>query len=203
MIVLEHSVFYFYSMAFHQLDLFGAMTTPVVEPSKSTVERDSNVLNVNENDSSLSETVTEVTNTGVLIVKKDSRGRKSNKDTFTGVDQMGIPDDEALRMKLYHPIRNVAKWFGVPASQIRFWENQFEVLTPRKNRKGDRLFRFEDIQYLKTIYYLLRIKKYSIEGAREYLKENKKAADDNTQIVESLNSIKGFLLELKASLNYE
>ena len=203
MIILEHSVFYFYSMAFHQLDLFGAMTTPVVEPSKSTVERDSNVLNVNENDSSLSETVTEVTNTGVLIVKKDSRGRKSNKDTFTGVDQMGIPDDEALRMKLYHPIRNVAKWFGVPASQIRFWENQFEVLTPRKNRKGDRLFRFEDIQYLKTIYYLLRIKKYSIEGAREYLKENKKAADDNTQIVESLNSIKGFLLELKASLNYE
>jgi len=147
--------------------------------------------------------VSEVSNTGVLVVKKEARGRKSNKDTFSGVDQMGIPDDETIRMKLYHPIRNVAKWFGVPASQIRFWENQFEVLTPRKNRKGDRLFRFEDIQYLKTIYYLLRIKKYSIEGAREYLKENKKAADDNTQIVESLTAIKGFLMELKSSLNYE
>ncbi len=190
-------------MAFQQLDLFGAIITPAVESSKSTVEKENNVLNINEPESILTNSNTEIFTTTLTEIKKDTRGRKSNKEIFSGVDQMGIPDDEVLRMKLYHPIRQVSKWFGVPASQIRFWENQFEVLTPRKNKKGDRLFRFEDIQYLKTIYYLLRIKKFSIEGAREYLKENKKAADDNTQIVESLTAIKGFLLELKSSLNYE
>ncbi len=188
-------------MAFKQLDLFGALTMPTVEDSKSTEENIDNGLIVNENDETYTETITEVTAEGALVVTKNKRGRKSNKEIFAGVNQIGVPDDEELRKKLYHPIRQVAKWFGVPSSQIRFWENQFEVLTPRKNRKGDRLFRFEDIQYLKTIYYLIRIRKFSIEGAREYLKENKMAIDNNFKIIESLTSIKGFLLELKLSLN--
>ena len=149
-------------MAIKQLDLFGDIVIPSVEPSTSTVELDSNESNINETESISTKIYTEVTATGELLIKKDTRGRKSNKEIFGGVDQMGIPEDEVLRMKLYHPIRQVAKWFGVPSSQIRFWENQFEVLTPRKNKKGDRLFRFEDIQYLKTIYYLLRIKKYKL-----------------------------------------
>ena len=188
-------------MAFTQLDLFGAMSTPKEEEMKNVVEVLDQDTVLNHQESTTEETITEVTAAGTLVVTQKKRGRKSNKEIFAGVNQIGIPDDAELKQKLYHPIRQVAKWFGVPASQIRFWENQFEVLTPRKNRKGDRLFRFEDIQYLKTIYYLIRIRKFSIEGAREYLKENKLATDNNYSIIESLNSIKSFLLELKESLN--
>ena len=202
MVVGKGWLFYFYRMAFTQLDLFGAMAMSAVEDSKITVEQVDNDLIVNENTETYTDTITEVTPEGNLVVTKGKRGRKSNKEIYAGVNQMGIPDDEELRMKLYHPIRQVAKWFGVPASQIRFWENQFEVLTPRKNRKGDRLFRFEDIQYLKTIYYLIRIRKFSIEGAREYLKENKVAIENNYSVIESLTAIKGFLMQLKESLNH-
>lgn len=203
MVVHELSLFYFYSMGFKQLDLFGAEIPSEVKDEQSTIERSDNILTVNESEVFSSESGTEVNPSETLVATKGKRGRKSNKETFAGVDQMGIPDDEELRMKLYHPMRQVAKWFGVPASQIRFWENNFEVLKPRKNRKGDRLFRLEDIQNLKTIYYLLRIKKYSIEGAREFLKDNKKSVDHNFQVIESLTSIRGFLMELKESLNYE
>ena len=193
----EQSLFYFYSMGFKQLDLFG-MAVSTVETSE-TIEQPivkESATNYTSEGVSSSEAATQ----GEVIIAK-KRGRKSNKEVHAAVDEIGIPNDSELKLKLYHPIRQVAKWFGVPASQIRFWENQFEVLAPRKNRKGDRLFRFEDIQYLKTIYYLIRIRKYSIEGAREYLKENRIAADSNYQIIESLQNIKSFLLELKESLS--
>ena len=184
-------------MGFKQLDLFGAPDTS--DTTFNTVEPST----VNE---SIVSYASESNKSGLVKVNEQlptakKRGRKSNKEVHAAIDEIGIPDDAELKLKLYHPIRQVAKWFGLPASQIRFWENQFEVLAPRKNRKGDRLFRFEDIQYLKTIYYLIRIRKYSIEGAREYLKENRIAADSNYQIIESLNNVKGFLLELRESLS--
>ena len=79
------------------------------------------------------------------------------------------------------------------------WENEFDILKPKKNSKGDRYFRPEDVKNLKLIYQLLRERKYTIEGAKEFLKKNKNA-DLKFAMVESLKNLKSFLNELKASL---
>lgn len=131
---------------------------------------------------------------------KSKRGRKSFKEMDEEVGLVNIPDEEELRKKLYYPIREVAAFFNVNTSLIRAWEVEFDVLQPRKNRKGDRLFRVEDIKNLQIIYYLLRNKKFSVDGAKKYLKENKKKADTNQQLLQSLTKFRSFLVELKTNL---
>ena len=128
------------------------------------------------------------------------RGRKSHKDLDASVDLINIPDEETLKQKLYYGISEVADWFNVNVSQIRFWENEFDILQPRKTKKGDRLFRIEDIKNLQLIYHLIRQRKFSIEGAKTYLKNNKQKADINFELVQSLTKFRSFLLELKANL---
>jgi DNA-binding transcriptional MerR regulator len=128
------------------------------------------------------------------------RGRKSLKENNLDVALLDIPDDETLARKQYYSISEVAEWFNMKPSLLRFWENEFDILKPRKNRKGDRLFRPEDIKNLRIIYYLLRQQKYSIEGAKQYLKDNKKKAEVQVQLVESLTKFRSFLLELRANL---
>ena len=129
------------------------------------------------------------------------RGRKSYSEIDTEIDLIEIPDEKVLSQKLYYTISEVASWFKVNTSLLRYWENEFDILKPRKTRKGDRLFRVEDIKNLQIIYFLLRQKKYSIEGARTYLKQNKSQADTHAQLVQSLTKFKTFLLELKAGLH--
>ena len=129
------------------------------------------------------------------------RGRKSYSEIDTEIDLIEIPDEKVLSQKLYYTISEVASWFKVNTSLLRYWENEFDILKPRKTRKGDRLFRVEDIKNLQIIYFLLRQKKYSIEGARTYLKQNKSQADTQAQLVQSLTKFKSFLLELKAGLH--
>lgn len=131
--------------------------------------------------------------------KKQTRGRMSLKDMDAGVDLIEVPDDEVLFEKLYYSIGTVSEMFKVNQSLIRYWENEFDILKPRKNGKGDRLFRPEDVKNLKLIYSLLRERKYTIEGAKEFLKNNKKA-DEKFAMIESLKKLKGFLNELKANL---
>jgi len=133
-------------------------------------------------------------------IVKAKRGRKSYTEAYDNVDLVDIPSDEQLKEKLYYSISEVAGWFNVTTSQLRFWENEFAILKPRKNRKGDRLFRPEDIQNLKIIHYLLRHRKFSIEGAKDYFKTNKHKTEIAVQLQESLTNIKSFLLELKANL---
>ena len=129
------------------------------------------------------------------------RGRKSYSEIDTEIDLIEIPDEKVLSQKLYYTISEVASWFKVNTSLLRYWENEFDILKPRKTRKGDRLFRVEDIKNLQIIYFLLRQKKYSIEGARTYLKQNKSQADTEAQLVQTLTKFKTFLLELKAGLH--
>ena len=128
------------------------------------------------------------------------RGRKSFKEINLDVALLDIPDDDVLYKKQYYSITEVAEWFHVNASLLRFWEREFDILRPRKNRKGDRLFRPEDIKNLRIIYYLLRQQKFSIEGAKQFLKDNKKKAEMQTQLVEALTKFRSFLLELQANL---
>lgn len=131
--------------------------------------------------------------------RKQTRGRMSLKDMDAGVDLIEVPEDAILFEKAYYAIGTVAEMFKVNQSLIRFWENEFDILKPKKNGKGDRLFRPEDVKNLKLIYSLLRERKYTIEGAKDFLKHNKKA-DEKFAMIESLKKLKGFLNELKANL---
>ncbi len=131
--------------------------------------------------------------------KKPLRGRMKLKDMAVNVDLLQIPTDDILFQKSYYSIGKVAEMFKENISLIRFWENEFDILKPKKNNKGDRFFRPEDVKNLQMIYHLLREKKYTIEGAKEFLKRNKKA-EAHFAAIESLKSLKLFLQELKANL---
>ncbi len=128
-----------------------------------------------------------------------TRGRRSLKDISINADLINIPPDEILFQKQYYSIGEVATMFRENQSLIRYWETEFDILQPRKNRKGDRFFRPVDIKNLVLIYDLLRRRKFTIEGAKDYLKKNKRA-EEKFAMIQSLEKIKGFLLELKANL---
>src|SRR6185312_13224500 len=133
------------------------------------------------------------------IKPKSTRGRKSLKQAALDANIIDIPADEILFQKLYYSIGDVAAMFHENTSLIRYWENEFSILKPKKNKKGDRFFRPEDIKNLKMIYHLLRERKYTIEGAKEFIKNNK-AAGEKHEMIESLEKIKSFLIELKNNL---
>jgi DNA-binding transcriptional MerR regulator len=127
------------------------------------------------------------------------RGRKSLKEVAAEASLIEIPADEVLFSKQYYTMGEVSEMFHVNQSLLRFWETEFDILQPKKNKKGDRYFRPTDIKNLHLIYHLLRQKKYTIEGAKEFLKKNKKA-DERFEVIQRLQQIKAFLLEWKAQL---
>ena len=132
--------------------------------------------------------------------KNKSGGRQAINTYEADAALVDIPEDELLHSKQYYPIGEVASMFNVNISLIRFWEKEFDILKPRKNKKGDRLFRPEDIKNLKLIYFLLREKKYTIDGARTFIKKGKKM-QGKFEAIESLKNIRVMLLELKGSLS--
>ena len=134
-----------------------------------------------------------------LEKRRSPRGRLSLKEIHLNADLIQIPPDDILFQKQYYSIGEVSKWFRVNQSLIRYWETEFDILEPRKNRKGDRFFRPIDVKNLVLIHDLLRRRKFTIEGAKEFLKKNKKA-DEKFKMIQSLEKIKGFFNELKASL---
>ena len=87
------------------------------------------------------------------IKPKSKRGRKSLKDYSVEPDIITVPEDEILFQKQYYSIGDVAAMFKENTSLIRYWENEFSILKPKKNKKGDRFFRPEDIKNLKIIYH--------------------------------------------------
>lgn len=144
----------------------------------------------------------ETANTPVINMKKkpaSPRGRRSLKDIGTSADLIQVPADDILFQKQYYSIGEVATMFRENQSLIRYWETEFDILQPRKNKKGDRFFRPVDVKNLELIYDLLRRRKFTIEGAKDFLKKNKKAEQKFTMI-QSLGRIKAFLLELRSQL---
>ena len=127
------------------------------------------------------------------------RGRKSLKEVSAEAQLIEIPTDEVLFTKQYYTMGEVSEMFRVNQSLLRFWETEFDILQPRKNKKGDRYFRPVDIKNLHLIYHLLRQKKYTIEGAKDFLKKNKKA-EERFEAIQSLRQVRAFLLEWKAQL---
>jgi DNA-binding transcriptional MerR regulator len=134
-----------------------------------------------------------------LATATGKRGRKSIKEIESRVDLVQVPDDEELFKKQYYTIGEVATMFSEKQSLIRYWESEFDILQPRKNRKGDRYFRPIDIKNLVLIYDLLRRRKFTIDGARDFLKKNKKA-EERFALIQSLQKLRGFLQELRSNL---
>ena len=102
--------------------------------------------------------------------------------------------------KLFYKIGEVAKMFEMNISAIRFWEKEFDILTPKKNKKGNRLFTPKDIKNLQIIYHLIKERGFTLEGAKMKLKENKEDTIDNIEIVNHLKDIRGFLVNLREQL---
>ncbi len=107
-------------------------------------------------------------------------------------------DDEIK--KQYYTIGEVAKELDLTTSLIRFWETEFREINPKKNRKGNRVYTSKDIKTLHRIRYLLKTKKFTIKGAKERLKHETKAVEEEMQVRGTLLRLRSFLLELKESL---
>jgi DNA-binding transcriptional MerR regulator len=112
-----------------------------------------------------------------------------------------MPYKEKNIEKFYFSIGEVAEMLGVNASLIRFWEKNFDIIQPRKNKKGTRFYTKEDIDNLKLIYHLVKEQRMTIEGARKKIAEDKHSVSDSFKIIESLNSIKQMLLEVSDQLD--
>lgn len=90
--------------------------------------------------------------------------------------------------------------FDVNTSHIRYWEKEFDVIQPKKNKKGNRLFTKKDLENFHLIYHLVKDRGFTLEGAKKKLKENKEETIGNFEVVQSLERIKSFLLDLKKEL---
>ncbi len=99
--------------------------------------------------------------------------------------------------KLYYSIGEVAEIFSVAPSLIRFWESEFDIIRPKKNRKGNRQFTKDDIESVRTIYHLVKEKGFTLQGAKEMLKNDTQAVRDKMEMLDSLKSIRSFLVELR------
>lgn len=102
--------------------------------------------------------------------------------------------------KLYYTIGEVSKMFDVNTSLIRFWEKEFDIIKPKKNKKGNRLFTQTDVDNFYVIYHLVKERGFTLDGAKNKLAKNKDDTVKNVEIVKSLKSIKDFLLDLKKQL---
>jgi DNA-binding transcriptional MerR regulator len=112
-----------------------------------------------------------------------------------------VPYKEKEIEKKYFTIGEVAEELGVATSLIRFWEGEFDIIKPKKNRKGNRQFTKEDIKNVKLIYYLVKEKGFTLQGARDFIKNDVDAAKNKIELIQSLKRVRGFLVSLKDELD--
>jgi len=105
-----------------------------------------------------------------------------------------------LPEKRYYSIGELAKAFNVNASLIRFWDKEFDVLKPKKNAKGNRMFTPDDVKNLQLIYHLVKERGFTLEGAKVHLKEGQKKTLDKFEIIRKLEAIKTNLINIKNEL---
>ena len=107
-----------------------------------------------------------------------------------------MPYKEKKVEKIYYSIGEVAGMFDVNTSLIRFWEKEFDIIKPKKNKKGNRLFTKKDIDNFHIIYHLVKVKGMTLKGAKKKMKENKEDTEHNFEIIRSLEQIKEMLTDL-------
>ncbi len=111
-----------------------------------------------------------------------------------------MPYKEKEIEKKYYTIGEVADEFGVATSLIRFWESEFGIIKPKKNRKGNRQFTKDDLQSVKLIYHLVKEKGYTLQGARDLISNGMEAVSDKMELIESLKKVQTFLVNLRKDL---
>ena len=111
-----------------------------------------------------------------------------------------MPYKEKVIEKKYYTIGEVADQFNVATSLIRFWESEFDNIKPKKNRKGNRQFTKEDIENVRLIFHLVKERGFTLNGAKEMLRHGTESVKKKMQLVDSLNDLKSFLLEIKKQL---
>lgn len=111
-----------------------------------------------------------------------------------------MPYKEKEIEKLYYSIGEVADMFDVNTSLIRFWEKEFDIIKPQKNKKGNRLFTKIDVDHFHMIFHLVKERGYTLQGAKNTLGVSKETVSENFEVIKSLQSMKEFLLELKESI---
>jgi len=111
-----------------------------------------------------------------------------------------MPYKEKKIEKLFYSIGEVARMFNVNTSLIRYWEKEFDIIKPQKNKKGNRLFTKKDIENFHIIYHLVKERGLTLKGAKMKLKENREDTLNNFEVIKSLNDIKEILLEIKEDL---
>ena len=111
-----------------------------------------------------------------------------------------IEEEDEVPKKYYYSMGEVCEMFEVAPSLIRYWHNEFPEIRPLKNKKGNRLFRPQDVETIKLIYHLLKERGFTIQGAKDYLKGKRKIPKGDFEVLESLKKIRIQLQELKDQL---
>lgn len=112
-----------------------------------------------------------------------------------------MPYKERAIEKLYYTIGEVAEMFEVNTSLIRFWEKEFDLIKPAKNKKGNRLFTKQDVDNFHKIYHLVKEKGYTLAGAKDKLSVKEDETNTEMEIIFRLKKIKEFLLDIKQTLD--
>jgi DNA-binding transcriptional MerR regulator len=102
--------------------------------------------------------------------------------------------------KLYYSISEISKHFGVAPSLLRYWETEFNTLKPKRNIKGTRFYTTKDADEIARIYLLVKEKGYTLQGAKDKIKSDKKSVDSNVAVVQRLENIREFLVQIKEEL---
>ena len=105
-----------------------------------------------------------------------------------------------LPEKRYYSIGELAEAFNVNTSLIRFWDKEFDILKPKKNAKGNRMFTPEDVKNLQLIYHLVKERGFTLDGAKTHLKEGQKKTLDKFEIIRKLEAVKTTLINIKNEL---
>ena len=111
-----------------------------------------------------------------------------------------MPYKEKVIEKRYYSIGEVAEKFGVATSLIRFWESEFSTIKPKKNRKGNRQFTKSDLENIQLVYHLVKERGFTLNGAKEMLKNDSSSLHDKMEVIDSLSRVKSFLVELRNEL---
>ena len=103
-------------------------------------------------------------------------------------------------LKKYYSISEVAEQFGVAESLLRYWEKEFPNIAPRKSGRNVRQYTTEDIEEVRVVYNLLKVRGMKIAAARETLRKNKRGAMDSSDIISRLQSVRSELMEIRKEL---
>jgi DNA-binding transcriptional MerR regulator len=153
------------------------------------------------------ELITSTTVTEQVSEKKKSTpqgpSEQKNEGATEEIEETPFAADTAQLTKQYYSISEVSAMFNVNASHLRYWEKEFptQLGKVRKNGKGDRFYTPKNIEQLHVLFYLVKTKKMTLEGARNYLKQKKRSAKSDLDAVTLLQQVRGFLVSLKKELN--